>query len=84
MRSDPDAVSAIILRGRTRPTLDGRSDDELLSARGIGCVTAFRQGPTPGCAELRRHLLLRVGVRAGRPLLFKGDDFTQTDIASVL
>lgn len=30
VRSDPDALSAIILRGRARATLDARTDDEIL------------------------------------------------------
>jgi len=43
-------------------------------------LSAVRQGSPPGQPQFRRLLFIRLGACLDEPLLFKGNDFPQTDV----
>lgn len=58
--------------------------DRVDADQASAALAAVRQGPPSRRPESRRLLQLRAGPDLGGSLLFKGNDFAQTDIAGAL
>jgi ribonuclease VapC len=89
--------ASIVMLARTGET-GLRALDELLAAAGVRCVAVdgdhvrlateafarFGKGRSPAGLNLGDCFAYSLAKAAGRPLLFKGSDFGQTDITSAI